>query len=56
VLLLGADRIENTVSLLLLPLFVLLLPGNALLKSVTVYYEAVRIPSEFAERPEDPLL
>ena len=29
---------------------------NALIKSVTVYYEAVRIPSEFADRPEDPLL
>jgi hypothetical protein len=38
VLLLGADRIENTVSLLLLPLFVFteLLPGNTLIKSVTL--------------------
>jgi hypothetical protein len=37
VLLLGEDRIENTVSLLLLPVFVFtkLLPGNALIKSVT---------------------
>jgi hypothetical protein len=39
VLLLGADRIENTVSLLLLPVFVFtkLLPGNALFKSVTIF-------------------
>jgi hypothetical protein len=39
VLLLGVDRIENTVPLLLLPLsvFTELLSGNALMKSVTVY-------------------
>jgi hypothetical protein len=45
VLLLGADRIENTVSLLLLPLFVFteLLPGNALIKSITTYYVLGRI-------------
>jgi hypothetical protein len=38
VLMLGVDRIEITVSLLLLPLFVYieLLPGNALIKSVTI--------------------
>jgi hypothetical protein len=37
-LLLSADRIEKTVSLLLLPVFVFtkLLPGNALIKSVTL--------------------
>jgi hypothetical protein len=37
--LLGVDSIESTVSLLLLPLFVFteLLPGNALIKSVTIY-------------------
>jgi hypothetical protein len=40
VLLLGADRIENTVSLLLLPVFVFteLLSGNALIKSITVFF------------------
>jgi hypothetical protein len=39
VLLLGVGRIKNTVSLLLLPLFVFteLLPGNVLMESVQVY-------------------
>jgi hypothetical protein len=43
VVLLGADSIENTVSLLLLPLFVFteLLPGNALIKSVTVFSKRI---------------
>jgi hypothetical protein len=40
VLLLGVDLTEDTVSLLLLPVFVFtkLLPGKALIKSVTVEY------------------
>jgi hypothetical protein len=40
VLLLGAGRIGNTVSLPLLPVFVFteLLPGNALMKSVTIFF------------------
>jgi hypothetical protein len=35
----GADRIENTVSLLSLPVFVFtgLLPGNALIRSVAIF-------------------
>jgi hypothetical protein len=39
VLLFRADRIQNTVSLLLLPVFVFieLLPGNALIKSITLF-------------------
>jgi hypothetical protein len=40
VLLLGADRIENTISFLVLPLFAFteLLPGKALMKSVTIRF------------------
>jgi hypothetical protein len=49
VILLGADRIENTVSLLLLPVFVFtkLLPDNALIKSVTLWY---MVPNFFCVR------
>jgi hypothetical protein len=45
VLLLGADRIENTVSLLLLPLIVFteLLPGSVLIKSVTYIFVYIYI-------------
>jgi hypothetical protein len=46
VLLLGANRTENTVSLLLLLVFVFtkLLPGNELIKSVKIFSQNVGVP------------